>query len=109
MAHFEGDKLAGNAKLNENLSKCPRCGHKVSATANKQNKCSKRSKFVECCNAKVREDGPGRADGKGGRACRTDVAPVYKLGCCGPWPGHEMAEDEEDPKLVAKLDGRRFT
>jgi hypothetical protein len=39
----------------------------------------------------------------GGPVAVTDDAPVYKTGCCGPWPGHEMAEDEEDPKLVAKL------
>jgi hypothetical protein len=38
VANFEGDKLTGQAKSHENLGKCPRYNHKVSATALKQNK-----------------------------------------------------------------------
>jgi hypothetical protein len=80
--------------------KCPRCNHTVSESVFKNNKCKKKSKFVECCNAKVRKDGPGQASGAG-RAPRTDDAAIYRSGCCGPWPGHEKVEDEdvEEPKL----------
>jgi len=95
-ASFEGGKLAKQAKSHVDHGKCPRCNHTVSESAFKNNKCMKKTKFVERCNAKVRKDGPGR--------CRTDDAPIYRPGCCGPWPGQEMAEDEEDTKLVAKVD-----
>ena len=104
-ASFEGGTLAKQAKSHVDHGKCPRCNHIVSQTVFNKNMCTKKSKFVECCNAKVREDGPGKAPQGGGRACRTDDAPIYRPGCCGPWPGQEMAEDEEDTKLVAKRDG----
>ena len=93
-ANFEGVKLAAQAKSKEDHGKCPRCNVTVSATAHKQNQCKKKSKIVECCNAKVRKDAE-HGDGCG-KACRTDVAPVYRPGCCGPWPGHEKVEDEDE-------------
>ena len=97
-ASFEGGTLAKHAKSHVDHGKCPRCNHTVSESAFKNNKCMKKTKFVERCNAKVRKDGPGKAATGHGRACRTDDAAIYRPGCCGPWPGQEMAEDEKDTK-----------
>ena len=100
-ANYKGDKLAVQAKSHEDLGECPRCGHAVSKSAFKNNKCNKKSKFVECCNSRVHKV-PTQTKHF---APRRDDALVYRDDCCGPWPGHVMAEGEVDPNLVvAKVD-----
>jgi hypothetical protein len=83
-ANYKGDKLAGHAQSHEDLGECPRCGHAVSQSAFKSNKCTKKSKFVECCNSRIHKVQTQTRI----VAPRRDDAPVYRADCCGPgaWP-----------------------
>ena len=101
-ASFEGDKLSNRAKSNETSASVLDAATQFQQLQTSKISAPRDQNLLNVATQKFAKMVPERHTG-GGRSCRTDDAPVYRTGCCGPWPGHEMAEDEEDPKLVAKL------